>query len=133
MVLGRKGLLSAGAVAAAGLAALTHCKSAGCANTRHWVTSPWAAAPFYNLRSQATLANWFPSISADMVALTPPQPPPVWTHTPEDVLRITEETIAKHKETLDKIAALKEEECTFESVCGELVFIRPLYALTWAA
>jgi hypothetical protein len=132
MVLGRKSLLSAGAVAAAGLAALTHKSAAGgLLSTRHWITSPWAAVPSYYSRSQATLASFFPSISADMAALTPPQPPPVWTHTPEEVLRLTEERIAKHKEALDKIAALPEAECTFDTVCSQLVSIHILRVLIW--
>lgn len=53
-----------------------------------------------------------------MAHLTPPQPPPKWTHTPEDVLKITKEQIQKHKETLDKIAALKEEDANFDNVRG---------------
>ena len=51
-----------------------------------------------------------------MARLTPPQPPPTWTHSPEDVMRITKEQIQKHKESLDKIGALKEEESNFETV-----------------
>ncbi|KAI0372191.1 Metalloprotease [Pilatotrama ljubarskyi] len=51
-----------------------------------------------------------------MTAPTLPQAAPKWTHAPEDVLRLTEEAIAEDKATEDRIAALKPEECTFESV-----------------
>ncbi len=126
-VLSRKTLLSAGAVAAAGLAAFHH-KSPGSLSgiglhTRHSVTHPaWLLAPYQYIRSQATLATsslFSSSIfsgSEDMAHLTPPQPPPKWTHTPEDVLKITKEQIQKHMETLDKIAALKEEDANFDNV-----------------
>lgn len=51
-----------------------------------------------------------------MATLTAPQPPPSWTHTPEDVLRIMKEAIAKDKNLLDNIAALPASECSFETV-----------------
>ena len=121
-VLSRKTLLSAGAVAAAGLVAFHHHKSPGSIGlhgTRYSVTPSWILAPYRQFRSQATLATsslFSSSISEEMASLTPPQPPPTWTHSPEDVLRITKEQIQKHKESLDKIGALKEEESNFETV-----------------
>ncbi|KAJ3555465.1 hypothetical protein NM688_g2565 [Phlebia brevispora] len=51
-----------------------------------------------------------------MSALVPPQPAPAWTHSPEDVARITQETIDKDRKLMDKIAALKESDCTFDTV-----------------
>ncbi|KAF7314180.1 Thimet oligopeptidase [Mycena kentingensis (nom. inval.)] len=54
-------------------------------------------------------------------AMTPPQPPPSWTHTPADVLRLTKEIIEKDKAINDKIAALPSAECNFESVFVALV------------
>ncbi|KAI0670768.1 Metalloprotease [Trametes maxima] len=51
-----------------------------------------------------------------MTALTPPQPPPRWTHTPEDVQNLTRDAVAEYRAVLDRVAALKPEECTFESV-----------------
>ena len=51
-----------------------------------------------------------------MANLTPPQPPPVWTHTPEDVLKSTKEAIQKDREVQDKVANLPPSECNFESV-----------------
>ncbi|KAJ7147482.1 metallopeptidase MepB [Mycena crocata] len=48
-----------------------------------------------------------------------PQPPPDWTHTPEDVARLTKEAITKHRAVEDKIGALKDSECTYESLALE--------------
>ncbi|KAF7291588.1 Metallopeptidase MepB [Mycena chlorophos] len=50
------------------------------------------------------------------MSLTPPFPPPAWNDSPEDVIRITKELIAKDRALDDKIGALKPEECNFESV-----------------
>lgn len=54
--------------------------------------------------------------SSNMVSLTPPQPPPVWTHSPEDVLSLTKEAIKKDREVQDRIAKLPASECNFETV-----------------
>ena len=51
-----------------------------------------------------------------MSALVPPQDPPSWTHTPEEVTKINNELIEEDRKRMDKIAALPESECTFESV-----------------
>ena len=51
-----------------------------------------------------------------MANLTPPQPPPVWTHTPKDVIYLTEEAIRKDREVQDKIAKLPVSECNFDTV-----------------
>lgn len=70
-------------------------------------------------RSQSTLSGLFslPTANSIMASLNPPQAAPKWTHTPEEVLKLTKEAIAEERARLDKIAALKPEECTFESVC----------------
>jgi hypothetical protein len=51
-----------------------------------------------------------------MANFTPPQPPPVWTHTPEDVLNLTKEAIKKDREVQDKVAELPASECNFDTV-----------------
>ncbi|KZT23430.1 metallopeptidase MepB [Neolentinus lepideus HHB14362 ss-1] len=51
-----------------------------------------------------------------MAHIQPPQPPPQWNHTAEDILTITREALAKCQATDDRVGALKPEECTFESV-----------------
>ena len=79
--------------------------------------APWARAlPHY--RSQSTLAGLFSLSQADsiMASLNPPQAAPKWTHSPADVLALTKAAIEEDRAVLDKVAALKPEECTFESV-----------------
>ena len=51
-----------------------------------------------------------------MATLTPPQAAPKWTHTPEDVLRLTKEALAQYSAIEDSVAALAPTECNFESV-----------------
>ncbi|KAI9465436.1 Metalloprotease [Lactarius psammicola] len=59
--------------------------------------------------------------SSNMVDLTPPQPPPIWTHTPEDVIKLTKEAIEKDREVQDRVAKLPASECNFDTV-----FVRDL-------
>ncbi|KAH9891674.1 Metalloprotease [Cubamyces lactineus] len=51
-----------------------------------------------------------------MATLTPPQAAPKWTHTPEDVIRLTKDALAEYSATEDSVAALAPAECNFESV-----------------
>ncbi|EGN98007.1 hypothetical protein SERLA73DRAFT_109304 [Serpula lacrymans var. lacrymans S7.3] len=51
-----------------------------------------------------------------MPSITPPQAAPSWSHTPEQVLSLTKDAIAKYTEVLDKVAALPASGCNFESV-----------------
>ena len=51
-----------------------------------------------------------------MTQLTPPQPPPRWTHTAAEIRDITAAAIADNRTLQDKIAKLKPEECTLETV-----------------
>ena len=51
-----------------------------------------------------------------MATLTPPQTAPKWTHTPEDVIRLTKDALAEYSATEDSVAALAPAECNFESV-----------------
>jgi hypothetical protein len=61
--------------------------------------------------------------SSNMANLTPPQPPPVWTHTPEDVLHLTKEAIEKDREVQDRIGKLPASECNFETVGATLIYV----------
>ncbi|KAI8969624.1 Metalloprotease [Trametes punicea] len=69
-------------------------------------------------RSQSTLSGLFSLHQADsiMASLNPPQAAPKWTHTPDSVLKLTKDAIAEYRALEDRVAALKPEECTFESV-----------------
>ena len=67
----------------------------------------------------STLSGIFDTSSlftSNMVNLTPPQPPPKWTHTPEDVLRLTKEAIERDREVQDQVAKLPVPECNFDTV-----------------
>ncbi|KAJ7069838.1 metallopeptidase MepB [Mycena amicta] len=58
-------------------------------------------------------------IPSSPMTISPPFPPPAWQETPEDVLRLTKELIAKDRAVEDKIGALSpssESECNFQSV-----------------
>ena len=69
-------------------------------------------------RSQSTLSGLFslPTANSIMASLNPPQAPPRWSHTPDEVLSLTKQVIADERARLDKIGALKPEECIFGSV-----------------
>ncbi|PIL22512.1 hypothetical protein GSI_15201 [Ganoderma sinense ZZ0214-1] len=69
-------------------------------------------------RSQSSLSGLFPLSPADsiMTSLKPPQAAPKWTHTPEEVLKLTKEAIEEEGNRLDEIGGLRSEDCTFESV-----------------
>ncbi|EIW81394.1 metallopeptidase MepB [Coniophora puteana RWD-64-598 SS2] len=46
----------------------------------------------------------------------PPQAPPTWTYTPEHVVARAQDAIAQKKAVNDRIAALADHECTFDSI-----------------
>jgi metallopeptidase MepB len=58
----------------------------------------------------------FLSVAKPTMSLTPPQPPPAWNHTAEDVLKLTKEAIEYDRAVQDKVGGLDPKECTFESV-----------------
>lgn len=64
----------------------------------------------------SSIFDSFSSSSSNMANLTPPQPPPLWTHTPADVIRLTEEAIKKDRNVQDQIAKLPLSECNFDTV-----------------
>jgi len=45
-----------------------------------------------------------------------PVPPPTWSFSADDIAQTTSDALKAHEEGLNKIAALKPEECNFESV-----------------
>lgn len=46
----------------------------------------------------------------------PPQNPPIWNHTADQILSITHQAIKSSKELLDRIGSTPTEQCSFESV-----------------
>jgi len=92
------------------------------------VTNTAYSVPLWRtaIRYSSSLSSIFaPSSlsSSNMANLTPPQPPPVWTHTPEDVLKLTKDAIQKDREVQDKVANLPPSECNFESVSATPIYV----------
>jgi hypothetical protein len=86
------------------------------------------SVPFWRTatRFSSSLSSIFassPLSSSNMANLTPPQPPPVWTHTPKDVLSLTKEAIRKDREVQDKVAKLPASECNFDTVSTTPVYV----------
>ncbi|KAL0067865.1 metalloendopeptidase [Marasmius tenuissimus] len=50
------------------------------------------------------------------MSIKPPQAPPSWNHTPEEITKLTQELIDRDRAVQDKIAALPEKDCNFKSV-----------------
>ncbi|KAI0322042.1 hypothetical protein OF83DRAFT_1274330 [Amylostereum chailletii] len=50
-----------------------------------------------------------------MASLTPPQPAPRWTHSAEEITRLTKEAIETARVLQDRIGKLAPEDCTLES------------------
>lgn len=65
------------------------------------------------------------SFSADttMASLTPPQPPPSWQHTVEDIERLTTEALTKNKQVSDDIVQLPDDKLDFDNVSTLAVFL----------
>jgi metallopeptidase MepB len=51
-----------------------------------------------------------------MASLTPPQPPPTWQHTVQDIDRLTTDALAKDKQVTDDIVQVPEDKLDFDSV-----------------
>jgi hypothetical protein len=65
--------------------------------------------------------------SSNLANLTPPQPPPVWGHSPEDVIKLTKEAIDKDREVQDRVARLPASECNFDTVCSSALCLTRLF------
>lgn len=72
-----------------------------------------------NTRALSTLQipfSWSSDISSNkQMSLTPPQAPPVWNHSAEDITRLTKEFIADNRAVEDKVGALAPKHCNFQS------------------
>ena len=60
-----------------------------------------------------------------MASLTPPQPPPSWQHTVEDIERLTTETLARDKQISDDIVQLPEDKLDFDNVSPHALLVLP--------
>jgi hypothetical protein len=60
--------------------------------------------------------SWPSAISFDIqMSLVPPQAPPSWNHSAEDITRLTNEFIARDRAVEDKVGALAPKDCNFQS------------------
>jgi len=57
------------------------------------------------------------------MALTPPQAPPTWEHSVDDITKLTKESIEAYRKVMDKVGALEPKDATFESVSPHLTDI----------
>ena len=73
---------------------------------------------YYSLRSlhSASQGLFSALTSSTMSSLIPPQPAPTWTHTADDVMRLTKETIAMARGIQDEVATLPPRGCNMSSV-----------------
>ena len=102
-----------GGALAAGLAVISwrsvggHVGSCGDIRTRYW-----------NARFSSPFCRPFSLLPAakHTMTLTPPQSPPGWEHTAEDILKFTKEAIEYDRAVQDKVGGLDPKDCTFESV-----------------
>lgn len=60
-------------------------------------------------------------IAKHPMPFTPPQPPPVWNHSAEEILKLTKEAIEHDRAIQDKVGSLDAKDCTFESVSCNVV------------
>ncbi|KAJ8519018.1 hypothetical protein ONZ45_g3985 [Pleurotus djamor] len=56
------------------------------------------------------------------MSITPPQAPPSWNHSAEEIISLTKQAIDKHKAVDDKVGALAASDCTWESVFLPLAY-----------
>ncbi|KAG5220918.1 zincin [Salix suchowensis] len=101
----RRSTLQWGGVFAVGLAAMT-CGPMSGGKSGH----AGHAASKIKLVLNHHLLKLLPNVSHTAQAA------PSWNHTAEDIISLTEDAIAKHKATDDKVGALAPEDCTFESI-----------------
>ena len=52
---------------------------------------------------------------------TPPQAPPHWNHSADDILKLTKEAIEHNRAIQDKVGSLDPKDCTFDSVSCNVV------------
>ena len=58
----------------------------------------------------------FTSTNSNMANLIPPQAPPSWTHSAEDVMRLTKSAIEEDRKVQDTVGGLAAKDCNYQSV-----------------
>jgi hypothetical protein len=85
----------------------TYCFVPGCGTAIRFFSASSTLSGIFDTSSLST---------SNMSNLTPPQPPPMWTHTPEDLLRLTKGAIEEDRRVQDQVAKLPASECNFNTV-----------------
>ncbi|KAJ7366807.1 metallopeptidase MepB [Mycena albidolilacea] len=110
------GMLAVG-VAAVGLRSITSGGRSSVVTPLSTLTTPSLKYIRHNLKAFSKRSSFSTITSTSRaMGITPPQPPPEWTHTPEDVGRLTKEAIDSHRAVENQIGALQPSDCTYESV-----------------
>ncbi|KAF8169249.1 hypothetical protein BJ912DRAFT_1025654 [Pholiota molesta] len=58
------------------------------------------------------------------MTITPPQAPPTWEHSAEDITNLTKQSIDEYRKVMDKIGALEPKDSTFESLALQIADTR---------
>ena len=84
-----------------------------------WVTSRHPTAIITRSLSSSSAAQSifsFTSTNSNMANLIPPQPAPSWTHSAEDVMRLTRSAIEEDRKVQDMVGGLAAKDCNYQSV-----------------
>ncbi|EFP82348.2 uncharacterized protein PGTG_08304 [Puccinia graminis f. sp. tritici CRL 75-36-700-3] len=74
-------------------------------------------------------------MAAQSTTIQPPQPPPQWDHTPEQIITLTKQAIQDSRDLLDSIAATKPDQANFPNpeILTFYQYVSPEEALRTAA
>lgn len=75
-----------------------------------------ASALFRPFSSTAYNSFFTLSSSTTTMSLTPPQAPPTWEHTTEQVTQLTKDAIEKYRQVMDKVGSLDAKDANYGSV-----------------
>ena len=69
--------------------------------------------------SSSFIPNFFAltSFTTSTMAISPPQAPPKWNHTPAEIAKGADDAIAAHRAVMDKVSAVDPKDANFETVC----------------
>ena len=113
IAVGWGGALVVGLVVANWRSITGHVGSCGDIRTRYWRNLGLLRRPVSLL-----------SISKRTMPFEPPQPPRLWNHNAEDILKLTKEAIEYDRAVQDRVGGLDPKDCTFESVSFNIIVAR---------
>lgn len=72
---------------------------------------------FRSFSTSLSRTSFFSALSSsNIMSLIPPQTPPSWEHSAEDIMNLTKASIEKYRSVLDQVGALDAKDANFESV-----------------